>query len=54
MLGLTNGFEGYCPYRKAFAERTYETRITRYEPGVAEKLVETGLVLLSLKYIIPT
>ena len=43
----TNGYEGYLPMEDAFGEGGYESRSSRYKPGVAEKLIEEGKKLLA-------
>jgi hypothetical protein len=48
LLGYVGGYVGYLPTREAFAgEPTYETVISVVAPGEPERLVDTGLYLLS-------
>ena len=43
---ITNGYEGYFPMKEAYDEGGYEARSSVYAAGVAEKLIEEGLLLL--------
>ena len=43
----SNGYEGYLPMMDAFAEGGYEARSSKYQPGVAEKLIAQGKELLA-------
>lgn len=43
---ITNGYEGYFPMKDAYDEGGYEARSSVYAAGVAEKLIEEGLLLL--------
>ena len=43
---LTNGWEGYFPMMDAYEEGGYEARSSRYKAGVAERIIEEGLLLL--------
>ena len=43
---ITNGYEGYFPMKEAYDEGGYEARSSIYAAGVAEKLIEEGLLLL--------
>lgn len=48
LLGYVGGYVGYLPTQEAFAgEPTYETVISVVAPGEPERLVDTGLYLLS-------
>ena len=44
---LTNGSEGYFPMRDSYDEGGYEARSSNFKAGVAERLIEEGLALLS-------
>ena len=44
---LTNGDEGYFPTRSAYDEGGYEARSSFFKPGVAESIIEEGLILLN-------
>lgn len=45
-LGLTNGSQGYYPMADAFEVNGYESRTSRFKPGVGELLAETACQLL--------
>ena len=44
--GLTNGYQGYFPMQSAFDEGGYEARTSRYQAGVAERIIAGGKALL--------
>lgn len=44
---LTNGYQGYFPMQSAFDEGGYEARTSRYQAGVAERIIAGGKELLS-------
>lgn len=44
---FANGYEGYFPMMSAYEEGGYESRSSLYRAGVAEKIIEEGLTLLS-------
>ena len=44
---LTNGSEGYFPMKDSYDEGGYEARSSNFKAGVAERIIEEGLVLLS-------
>ena len=44
---LTNGDEGYFPMKDSYDEGGYEARSSNYKAGVAERIIEEGLTLLS-------
>lgn len=43
---MTNGYEGYFPMKSAFDEGGYEARTSRYQAGVAERIIVGGRELL--------
>ena len=43
---LTNGSQGYFPMQSAFDEGGYEARTSRYQAGVAERIIAGGRELL--------
>lgn len=43
VFGLTNGCEGYLPTRDAFGVNGYESRTSKFLPGVGETMVEAGI-----------
>ena len=43
---LTGGYQGYFPMQSAFDEGGYEARTSRYQAGVAERIIEGGKQLL--------
>lgn len=45
-LCLTNGAEGYFPMMDAFSVNGYESRTTRFQPGVGELMADTAVALL--------
>ncbi len=44
---LTNGSEGYFPMKDSYDEGGYEARSSNFKAGVAERIIEEGLALLS-------
>jgi hypothetical protein len=44
---LTNGSEGYFPMKDSYDEGGYEARSSNFKAGVAEKIIEIGLEILS-------
>jgi len=42
-----NGCEDYFPMKSAYDEGGYESRASRYQSGVAEKLIEESKQLLN-------
>jgi hypothetical protein len=44
---LTNGSEGYFPMKDSYDEGGYEARSSNFKAGVAERIIEEGLNLLS-------
>jgi len=42
VMGQTNGMEGYFPTADAFAVNGYESRTSKFKPGVAETLIAAG------------
>ncbi len=46
----TGGYQGYFPMESAYAEGGYEARSSKFRPGVAEALIETGTTLLQEMY----
>jgi len=44
---LTNGSEGYFPMKDAYDEGGYEARSSSFKSGVAERIIEIGLDMLS-------
>ena len=45
VMGLTNGSEGYYPTEDALSVNGYESRTTKFQAGVAERLIESGNAL---------
>jgi len=45
ILGQANGYEGYLPTKDAFEVNGYESRSSRYRPGVAETLIDSGNIV---------
>ena len=52
MIGYTNGYVGYLPTSDRFSTAGYETLITPYAPGTAERLVDV-LVALAQEQLTP-
>ena len=50
VFGLTNGCEGYLPTREAFGVSGYESRTSKFLPGVGEIMAETGAELVKALY----
>ena len=44
---LTNGSEGYFPMKDSYDEGGYEARSSNFKAGVAERIIDEGLALLS-------
>ena len=44
---LTNGSEGYFPMKDSYDEGGYEARSSNFKAGVAEKIIDEGLAILS-------
>ncbi len=44
---LTNGSEGYFPMKDSYDEGGYEARSSNFKAGVAERIIDEGLSLLS-------
>jgi hypothetical protein len=42
-----NGKEGYFPMQQTYDEGGYETRSSKYKPGIAELLIEAGTDVLN-------
>jgi len=42
VMGQTNGMEGYFPTEDAFSVNGYESRTSKFKPGVAETLIAAG------------
>jgi len=42
VMGQTNGMEGYFPTEDAFLVNGYESRTSKFKPGVAETLIAAG------------
>jgi len=42
VMGQTNGMEGYFPTEDAFRVNGYESRTSKFKPGVAETLIAAG------------
>lgn len=45
--GLSNGYIGYIPTRRAFEEGGYEVGVSPFSPGAAEIVVKEGLQMLN-------
>lgn len=49
-LGICNGYEGYFPTADAFAVNGYESRTSRFAPGIGEAMLEAGDTVIKALY----